>query len=92
MHCIEKQQHTSSKLNVFNILMFSIQSRLNSTDFNKDNVLKIIRALNIYKTYDHDISIRIIKICDKSLLKPLILLFENSTKSSCYLDIWKDLI
>ena len=92
MHSIEKQQHTSSKLNVFNILMFSIQSRLNSTDFNKDNVLKIIRALNIYKTYDHDISIRIIKICDKSLLKPLILLSENSTKSSCYLDIWKDLI
>ena len=92
MHSIEKQQHTSSKLNVFNILMFSIQSRLNSTDFNKDNVLKIIRALNTYKTYDHDISIRIIKICDKSLLKPLILLFENSTKSSCYLDIWKDLI
>ena len=92
MHSIEKQQHTSSKLNVFNILMFSIQSRLNSTDFNKDNVLKIIRALNIYKTYDHDISIRIIKICDKSLLKPLILLFENSTKSSCYLDIWKDLM
>ena len=92
MHSIEKQQHTSSKLNVFNILMFSIQSRLNSTDFNKDNVLKIIRALNIYKTYDHDISIRIIKICDKSLLKPLILLFENSTKSSCYLDMWKDLI
>ena len=92
MHSIEKQQHTSSKLNVFNILMFSIQSRLNSTDFNKDNVLKIIRALNIYKTYDHDISIRIIKICDKLLLKPLILLFENSTKSSCYLDIWKDLI
>ena len=30
-----------------------------------------------------------IKICDKSLLKPLILLFENSTKSSCYPDIWK---
>ena len=30
-----------------------------------------------------------IKICDKSLLKPLMLLFENSTKSSCYPDIWK---
>ena len=29
------------------------------------------------------------KICDKSLLKPLIILFENSTKSSCYSDIWK---
>ena len=30
-----------------------------------------------------------IKICDKSLLKPLIILFENSIKSSCYPDIWK---
>ena len=38
---------------------------------------------------DKKFSIRMIKICDKSLLKPLILLFENSTKSSCYSDIWK---
>ena len=30
-----------------------------------------------------------IKICDKSILKPLILLFENLTKSSYYPDIWK---
>ena len=74
MHTIEKQQHTSGKLNVFNILMFLIQSRLNSTDFNKDNVLKIIRALSLYKTHDHDnISVRTVKICDKSLLKLILL-------------------
>ena len=30
-----------------------------------------------------------IKICDKSLLEPLIILFKNSTKSSHYPDIWK---
>ena len=30
-----------------------------------------------------------IKICDKSLLKPLTLLFEYSVKKSCYPDIWK---
>ena len=70
--------------------MFLTQSRLNSINFNEDEILKIIRALNIHKAHGHDgISIRIIKICDKSLLKPLILLFENSTKSSCYPDIWK---
>ena len=70
--------------------MFLIQSRLNSIDFNKDEVLKILRALNVHKAHVHDdISIRMIKICDKSLLKPLILLFENSTKSSCFPDIWK---
>ena len=35
------------------------------------------------------IRIKMIKICDKSLLQPLILLFHNSVKSSCYPDIWK---
>ena len=30
-----------------------------------------------------------IKICGKSLLKPLIILFGNSTKLSCFPDIWK---
>ena len=70
--------------------IFLTQSRLNYINFNKDEILKIIRALNIHKAHDHgDISIRMIKICDKSLLKPLILLLTNSTKLSCYLDIWK---
>ena len=30
-----------------------------------------------------------IKICNKSLLKPLTLLFEYSIKKSCYPNIWK---
>ena len=70
--------------------MFLTQSRLNCIDFNGDEILKIVRALNIHKAHGHDdISIRMIKICDKSLVKPLILLFENSAKSSSYPDIWK---
>ena len=70
--------------------MFLTQSRLNCIDFNGDEILKIVRALNIHKAHGHDdISTRIIKICDKSLVKPLILLFENSAKSSSYPDIWK---
>ena len=69
---------------------FLTQSRLTSLDFNEEEILKIIRALNIHKARGHDdISIRIIKICDKSLLKPLILLFQNSAKLSYYPDIWK---
>ena len=70
--------------------MLLTQSRLNCIDFNGDEILKIVRALNIHKAHGHDdISIRMIKICDKSLVKPLILLFENSAKSSSYPDIWK---
>ena len=66
------------------------QSRLVSLGFNEDEILKIIRALNTHKAHGHDgISIRMIKICDKSILKPLIPLFQNLTNLSCYPDIWK---
>ena len=70
--------------------IYLTQSKLVSVDFNEDEFLKIIRSLNIHKAHGYDdISIRMIKICDKSLLKPLIILFKNSTKSSHYADIWK---
>ena len=66
------------------------QSRLVSLEFNENEILKIIRPLNIHKAHIHDdISIRMIKSCGKSLLKPLILLFQNSIKLSCYPNIWK---
>ena len=73
-----------------NSQIFLAQSRLSSLDFNEDEALKIIRSLNIHKAHGHDdISIRMIKICDKSLLKPLTILFQNSINSSCYPIIWK---
>ena len=70
--------------------IFLTQSRLTSLDFNEDELLKIIRALNINKAHGHDdISIRMIKICGKSLIKPLTFLFKTSVRSSHYSDIWK---
>ena len=70
--------------------IFLTQSRLSTLDFNEEELIKIIRNLNVHKAHGHDdISIRMIKMCDKSILKPLMLLFENSTKSSYYPDIWK---
>ena len=62
--------------------MFFTQGRLKYLDFKEVEILNIIRALNINKAhcYDH-ISIRMIKISEKSLLKPLIFLFENSFQS-----------
>ena len=70
--------------------MFLTQSRLGTLDFNQNEFLKIIRALNIHKAHGNDvISIRMIQICDRTLLKPLIIIFQNSVKYSHYLDIWK---
>ena len=60
--------------------LLMIQVGLRSLDFNEGEILKIIRALNINKTHGHDgISIRMIKICDESLLKPLLILIKNVT-------------
>ena len=68
---------------------FLTQSKINSLDFNEKEILKIIRALNIHKVHGHDdIFIRMIEICGKSFLKPLILLFQNSAKLSYFSDIW----
>ena len=57
--------------------IFPTQSRLSFLDFNEDEFPKIIRTLNIYKAHGYDdFSIRMIKTCDKSLTKPLIILFK----------------
>ena len=70
--------------------MFLTQARLQSFDLNEDEILKIIKALNVNKAHGHDgISIRMIKTCDKSILKPLLILFQSSFKLSCYPDICK---
>ena len=67
--------------------IFLTQSRLTSLDFDEDELLKIIRVLNINKAHGHDdISMM---ICDKLLIKPLTFLFKTSVRSSHYPDIWK---
>ena len=48
---------------------FYFQSRLSSLNIIEDNILKIVRALNINKVHGHDeMSVRMIKICDEQLV------------------------
>ena len=68
--------------------MFLTLSRQCTLNFNEKEIIEIIRNLNVHKARD-SISIKMVKICDKSILKPLIHLFKNSTTSSSYPDIWK---
>ena len=50
----------------------------------------LLQALNIHKARGHDdIYIGMIQICDRTLIKPLIILFQNSVKYLHYPDIWK---
>ena len=61
--------------------MLLTSSRCCTLNFNEEEIIKIIRNLNVHKGHGHDdISIRTIKICDRSTLKPFAFLFKNLTK------------
>ena len=63
---------------------------LSSFQFNDQDILKIIRALHVNKTRGcDDISIRMIKICDQSIIKPLSIIYHNCLNTGTFPDIWK---
>ena len=69
---------------------FFSQCRLSSLNIYEDNILKIVRALNINKAHGHDeISVRMVKICDEALVKPLSLIYKNCINKGIFPDIWK---
>ena len=52
--------------------------RLFALNIKKDDILKIIRKLNVNKAHGHDdISIRMLKICDSVITEPLSIIFKN---------------
>ena len=57
-------------------------NRLTSIVFNDESILKIIRALDINKAHGHDeISIWMIKLCKKSIIPTIQLIYENCINS-----------
>ena len=58
--------------------------------FADDEILKIIRALDINKAHGHDeISVRMIKICDDAIIEPLSLIYKNCIENGTFPAIWK---
>ena len=65
-------------------------ARLSSLYVNEEVILEIINALNIDKAHGYDdISIWMIKLCCKSVVKHLYMIFNNCTDTSTFPDIWK---
>ena len=68
-------------------------STVSAINFNEDDILKIIRSLNINKAHGHgDISVRIIKACDKAIFKPLIYLpkiYWICHDTDMFAELWK---
>ena len=65
-------------------------AKLSSINFNNVDILKIIKSLNVNKAHGHnDIYIRMIKLCGKSIVKSLSIIFKNCTDNGIFRDIWK---
>ena len=63
---------------------------LSSLKTNEDDILSIIKSLNSNKSHGwNKLSTKIIKICDKTLVYLLKLIFKASIQESVFPDCWK---
>ena len=69
---------------------FEISNRLSTLDIDSKKILKLIQGLNSNKAHGHDgISIRILKLCEPSKIKPFSLLFSNCLRDRVSPNDWK---
>ena len=65
-------------------------SLLSSVDIKESDILNILKSLDANKAHRHDeISIRMLKLSQKSISKPLKLIFENCLRNRLFPDQWK---
>ena len=66
------------------------ENSISSITFNCNDIATIIRSLDPNKAYGYDmISIRMLKICNKSICKPLELIFQSFIKHEKFPNEWK---
>ena len=71
-------------------LKYKTKSRLNSFNINEDDISLIIKNLDSSKAHGWDtISIRMIKLCGKSIATPLKLTFKSMLEEDTFPDDWK---
>ena len=72
------------------LLEHESEARFSKITFTDDQILKILRALDINKSHRHNqISIRMLKLCDKSIITPLSIFFQNCIDIRTFPDTWK---
>ena len=65
-------------------------ARLPSINFNNEDMLKIIKSLNVNKAHGHNnISIRMEKLCNQTIVKPLSIIFKKCTDNGNFPHNWK---
>ena len=69
---------------------FITETKLSSCDIEDEDIYKIIKTLHINKAHGYDkVSIRMLKLCDKSIVKPPPIIFKNCKLRKTFPDLWK---
>ena len=72
------------------LLEHESEARFSKITFTDNKILKILRVPDINKANGPDeISIRMLKLCDKSIITPLSILFQNCIETKTFPDTWK---
>ena len=68
---------------------FDTTPSLNAISVTDDEVIKIVRGLDINKAQGNDeLLVRTIKICDTNIIRPLYIIYRNGIEWSIFLEIW----
>ena len=63
---------------------------LSSITFTEKNIEKVIQSLDPNKAHGHDMTfIRLLKICAKSIIKPLLMIYKKCLEKGCFPNEWK---
>ena len=75
---------------IFPTLLETPNETLSPLEITASDTGKIIKALKVNKAHGHDeISIRMLKLCESAITKPLYLIFKNYLSSNNFPDVWK---
>ena len=69
---------------------YIVETKLSSFNIEGEDICKIIKTLDINKAHRHDeVSIRMLKLCDKNIVKPLFIIFNNCNLKNTFPNLWK---
>ena len=69
---------------------YATDNKLSSLHFEDSDIIKIIRSLDTSKAHGNDdISIRMLKICDSAIIRPLSIIYRNCICQNTFPDMWK---
>ena len=66
------------------------ETKLSSFNIEDIDIYNIIKTPDINKTHGHnEASIRMLKLCDGSIVKPLSIIFKNCKRRKTFPNLWK---